>query len=78
MGAFGHCKMGGHFDLLFDLLYSGAESSVSKITQIVSVGFSPNYIFRCFLPISRSSLQMGQFDLLFDLLYSGPKCLSAR
>ncbi len=29
----------GHFDLLFDLVYSGAETSVSKITKKVSVGF---------------------------------------
>ncbi len=28
-----------HFDLLFDLVYSGVEMSVSKITQKVSVGF---------------------------------------
>ncbi len=39
MGAFGHCKKGGHFDLLFDLVYSGVKMSVSKITQKVSVGF---------------------------------------
>ncbi len=61
----------GHFDLLCDLVYSGAEMSVSKIAQKISVGFSPNYIFKCFLPISRSSSQMGHFDLLFDLVYSG-------
>ncbi len=39
MGAFGDCKKGSHFDLLFDLVYSGVETSVSKITQKVSVGF---------------------------------------
>ena len=60
----------GHFDLLFDLVYSGVKSSVSKITREVSVGFLPNYIFRRFLPISKSSSQMGQFDLLLDLVYS--------
>ncbi len=59
----------GHFDLLFDLVYSGAEMSVSKITQKVSVGFSPNYIFRCILPISRPSSQMGHFGQLFDVVY---------
>ncbi len=57
----------GHFDLLFNLVYSGAETSVSKITQKVSIRFSPNYIFRRFLPICRSNSQMGHFDLLFDL-----------
>ncbi len=39
MEAFGHCRKGGHFDLLFDLVYSGFEMSVSKITQKVSVEF---------------------------------------
>ncbi len=62
-----------HFDLLFDLLYSGSEMSVTAITQKVSTGFSPNYIFRFFLPISSSRLLMGHIDLLFDLLYCGSK-----
>ena len=63
----------GHFDLLFDLVYSGAETSVSKIAQKISVAFSLNYIFKCFLPISKPSSQMGHFDLLFALVYSGAR-----
>ena len=45
--------------------------SVSAITQKVLARFSPNYIFRFFLPISSASSLMGHVDLLFDLLYSG-------
>ncbi len=33
----------GHVDLLFDLLYSGLEMSLSSITQKVPTGFSSNY-----------------------------------
>ena len=47
--------------------------SVSAITQKVLTGFSSNYIFRVFLPISSSSSLRGHIDLLFDLLYSGPE-----
>ncbi len=39
MGAFGDCKKGGHFDLLFDLVYSGVETSVSKIIKKFQLDF---------------------------------------
>ena len=63
----------GHIDLLFDLLYSVPGMSVSAITQEVLTGFSSNYIFRVFLPISSSSSLRGHINLLFDLFYSGPE-----
>ncbi len=40
--------------------------SVSKITQTVSVRFSPNYIFSFIIPISRSSSHVSHFDLLYS------------
>ena len=55
-------SLNGHIDLVIDLLYFGPEMSVSAMTQKVMTGFSLNYIFTVFLPISSSSL-----------LYVGPE-----
>ena len=71
-GAFGHCQKGGHIDVLFDLLYSGAQNSVSAITLKVLARFLPNWIFGASSSIFRLSSHRGHIDLLFYLLYSGP------
>ncbi len=34
----------GHFDLLFDLVYSGVKTSVSKITQEFQLEFQTAYL----------------------------------
>ncbi len=66
-----------HFDLLFDLVYSGVEMSVSKITKKIAVRLSPNYICSFSLPMSRSNSHVSHFDLLFDLVFSGVEmCIS--
>ena len=57
----------------FTVLYFGPEMSVSAITQKVTTGFSLNYIFRVFLPISSPSSVRGHIDLFFYLLYIGPE-----
>ena len=54
-----HPNQDGHIDLLFDLLYSGPEMSVSVITQKAFTRLPPKLIFRDFSSVSRSSLLGG-------------------
>ncbi len=50
MGAFGHCKKGGHFDLLFDLVYLNSPNA--KYTRFEKCHFPSFFGLRGFFLIS--------------------------
>ncbi len=53
-----------------DLVYSGREIIVSKITSKILIRFSLSWIYRWSWVISKSSSHMGYLGLISDLVYS--------